>query len=421
MVLEDLKQILQKKGAGLFYYKYLSENDNCKNQIYLGSSYDILQFIPYGEITPEVGVKRPTMKAPVKWSWISDDGKICPAPNTKMILYPKYPEIRLSGFLSGCPNSPGKHMQPIPKEERTGEDGRVLVFCPIEDEVFAYLAPAGSEIANRLKGIQKEELFGKEIIREEDSKTEILTVLAEAYRSNPNKLVKLNALGQIVPYNKRNAAGYTLEARFGIKPNGKPDPDYKGWELKCYTESAITLLTPQPNGGIYADIGNKEFVMKYGHLVAETGATYFTGPYSCSLSSEKENRRLIITGYDTKKNLITESTGSIALIQDDKEELASWSFAHILSHWTNKHNKACYVRYKKIGEWEINYLPIVQLCEGTNPMLLINAIRDNLIFYDPGCKVSADGESKARSQFRIKAENLNSIYTQTEVHDLSKM
>ncbi len=227
MTLENLKALLREKGASEFLYKRLSDNDNSKQQIYLGGSYEVLQMLPYGDIYAEEGSSRPTFKAPLKLFWISDDGRICPAENAKLILYPKYPEIRLSGFLKGCKNAPRDYLQPKKQYERTGKhDGRVLILCPIDKVIFAYLATPGSSISNSLFYNLYEGVFGKELLEEEDTRNTLLKVLRKAYKENPHDTVRINSNGLVIPYTGKNAAGYTLEAQFGITPNGNPVPDY---------------------------------------------------------------------------------------------------------------------------------------------------------------------------------------------------
>lgn len=423
MHIEDLKNIFRKKGANEFLYKKLADNDNVKQQIYLGGSYEAIQVLPYGEIYAEAGNKRPVFKAPIKLSWLSEDGRICPAPDAKLILYPKYPEIRLSGFVRRCTNAPKEYLQPKNSYNRTKTyDGRILILCPINDEIIAYLAIPGSEISSMLINNTYDGVFGREPIKEEDSKSILLEVLKETYKSNPHELVRMFSNGEIKPYNKRNAAGYTLEARFGIIPNGSPDPDFKGWELKCHSDNIVTLMTPQPNGGLYEKMGNRDFVNTYGHL-AESGSMYFTGPYSCEPNPNRSGRRIIVTGYDFNKKKIVDTCGAILLIQDNLE-LASWSFSHILNHWNNKHNKTCYIRYKKhincyLGtNNKIDFLPNILLCEGTSAINLIQAIIDNYVYYDPGCRVSCEGESKPRNQFRVKIDNIHRLYSKSEYYNL---
>ena len=62
MDIEDLSEILVQKDATEFFFKKLSDNDNCKQQIYLVESYDALTELPHGDIYVEQGVKKPTIK-----------------------------------------------------------------------------------------------------------------------------------------------------------------------------------------------------------------------------------------------------------------------------------------------------------------------------------------------------------------------
>ena len=228
--------------------------------------------------------------------------------------------------------------------------------------------------------------------------------------------------GTIRPYTARNSAGYTLEASFGIIPNGAPEPDFKGWELKCFNGTVITLMTPEPDGGVYFNIGAKEFVLKFG-TINNNHEYYFTGPYYArGGTGNKANRKLLISGFNSNENKITDLNGGIFLVQDDIE-LASWSFSHVLDHWSRKHNKACYVRYENVdgNNRLINYLPNIVLGEGTSPILLLNAILVSSVYYDPAPKVDINGKVKARSQFRIKLKDINRIYNKIEHVNLTEI
>ncbi len=419
MDLNQLIDCLRKQGATGFLFKELSENDNSKNQVYLGGSYEVLQEIPHGEVKTFSDCKRPNYKAKLDFWWISDDGSICNAPAAQLILYPKYPEVRLSGFLHGCRNAPSMHFQTIRREERSGnKDGRILVMAPVGERIFAYLAPKGSSIAAELVSYVHDGLFGHIEFGHSDSKTELINHLKSEYKSNPHKLVRMYPDGTIRPYAARNAAGYTLEASFGIIPNGSPEPDFKGWELKCYSGSYVTLMTPEPDGGLYEQMGTREFVEKFGHVTGK-GELYFTGPYRTEENTKfGKPRRLIVSGFDDEDGKIVDVDGAITLLQGDDTELASWSFSHLLGHWGRKHNKACYVRYSKDAGM-ISYMPRVFLGEGTSPIFLLRAILANVVMLDPGSKITSDGKVKARSQFRIKPRDLILMYKQAENVDIS--
>lgn len=419
----QLEARLKECGATKLIFKELSENDNSKNQVYLGGSYDVLQEIPHGEITVYADCARPNYKASLDFWWIGEDGTIAKAEGAQLILYPKYPEVRLSGFLKGCRTAPSRHMQPIRREERMGnKDGRVLIFGVVRDRIYAYLAPRNSQIANYLISLENDSLFGHVTFGNSDSKAELIQHLRTEYYANPHEKVRMYPDGTIRPYTARNSAGYTLEASFGIIPNGAPEPDFKGWELKCFNGTVITLMTPEPDGGVYFNIGAKEFVLKFG-TINNNHEYYFTGPYYArGGTGNKANRKLLISGFNSNENKITDLNGGIFLVQDDIE-LASWSFSHVLDHWSRKHNKACYVRYENVdgNNRLINYLPNIVLGEGTSPILLLNAILVSSVYYDPAPKVDINGKVKARSQFRIKLKDINRIYNKIEHVNLTEI
>lgn len=98
-------------GATKFYAKRLAPNDNSKNQVYLGGGFGALNIIPHGEVesddTVRAGAVRDRAKAKVSFFWIDPEG-LAPAPDAQLILYPKYPEVRMSGFLRGGGQGSGR-------------------------------------------------------------------------------------------------------------------------------------------------------------------------------------------------------------------------------------------------------------------------------------------------------------------------
>ncbi|MDP1539904.1 MAG: hypothetical protein Q8L72_04530 [Moraxellaceae bacterium] len=111
--LDDLLLKLSLLGVQQVLCKPLAENDNSKQQIYLGGSFDVLQMLPFEQVKPYNTGKVPNFKASLHFYWLDGDGKSHLAPHTQLILYPKYPEVRLSGFLRGCTAAPNELMRPI--------------------------------------------------------------------------------------------------------------------------------------------------------------------------------------------------------------------------------------------------------------------------------------------------------------------
>ena len=75
-------------------------------------NFEILNVLPISEITAEEAGdwKKERFKAKINFFWLDDDGNTYPAPKSQLILYPKYPEVRFSGFLAGCENAPSELM-----------------------------------------------------------------------------------------------------------------------------------------------------------------------------------------------------------------------------------------------------------------------------------------------------------------------
>jgi hypothetical protein len=94
-------------GVTQLLVKELAANDNSKNQPYLGGSLDILNVLPMGEVRSETTPSgRTGLKAPLPLSWLRPDGSLTVAVGAQLILYPQYPEIRMSGFLKGTKEGP---------------------------------------------------------------------------------------------------------------------------------------------------------------------------------------------------------------------------------------------------------------------------------------------------------------------------
>ena len=67
----------------------------------LWSGWDIVSVLPLGQIS-NIRDARPNFKCSLNLYWLNQDGELCIAPQSKLILYEKYPEVRLSGFIRGC-------------------------------------------------------------------------------------------------------------------------------------------------------------------------------------------------------------------------------------------------------------------------------------------------------------------------------
>ena len=98
----------------------LSPNDNSKNQPYLARHFTDIGYLPTCELVASASASQKTsdpkrkvkFTAGLNFSWLSADGRLYSAPEAKLIYYPQFPEVRLSGFLKRCPVTMGEWMDP---------------------------------------------------------------------------------------------------------------------------------------------------------------------------------------------------------------------------------------------------------------------------------------------------------------------
>lgn len=435
--LEALVGHLRHAGAERIYAKILAPNDNSKNQIYLGGDFSALNIIPHGEILTDdsetAGSVRDRAKAGVKLFWVDVSGRQL-APNTQLILYPKYPEIRMSGFLSGCRSAPSETM-------RMRDAGRVLFLGITRDgSVLGYAAPAESTPAAAVVARQDWEKIGVFLQipmtpEAGSSRTRLLETLLAIYRRDWLPSSKLGNDGKAHSYQARNGGGYTLEAMLGISPNSYSEPDFLGWEIKQYgvsdfdafkAKSPVTLLTPEPTGGYYRENGAEAFVRQFGYpdKTGKVDRLNFGGIYACGKTWHPDTGlRMDMAGFDKSKGTISDFSGGLVLL-DRKDAIAAlWKFPDIISHWNRKHAQAAYIpSLFRTPPPEYRFGPRIQLCEETDLILFLGAIASGKIYYDPGIKIEAASASnpiiKKRSQFRIRHEELGRLYHRSETIDL---
>ena len=144
--------------------------------------------------------------------------------------------------------------------------------------------------------------------------------------------VKLDATGAKAPYMARNGGGYTLEAELGISPNSYSEPDYLGWEVKQYevadfvklqAKSPVTLMTPEPTGGIYQEDGVEHFLRRFGYA-DKSGVTdriNFGGIYTNGSGFHNDTKLAMrLSGYDNTAHKILDMNGGVLFV-DDVERL----------------------------------------------------------------------------------------------------
>lgn len=430
MNLDNLKRIFSDNGCKRIYVKELSPNDNSKNQVYLGGSFGILNVFPISDVSSDDSGdwKRVRFKASVDFNWITQDGTVSKAPNSQLILYPKYPEVRLSGFLAGCEHAPSDLMA-------TRMSGRILFLAATDKgSLLCYVCSSESDVASSYKAIRDFEKHGIfNIIDLHDAKNEKGILIRELSRIHSYEWIKSKRLGSggvILPCNAPNCGGYTLEAELGITPNGYSEPDFLGWEIKQFSvsrfdrigSSVITLFTPEPTGGYYTEHGVESFIRKYGYedRMGRVDRMNFGGIHKSGIVHPLTGLKLTLLGFDVESGKIRSADGSIALLDKDGVITASWSFASLLKHWNRKHNLACYVpsQNRKEPVLEYRYGNLIMMNSGTDFILFLKAMAKGEIYYDPGIKLeNASGTpvTKRRSQFRVKSGMLSTLYQKSEM------
>jgi hypothetical protein len=236
--------------------------------------------------------------------------------------------------------------------------------------------------------------------------------------------MRLDRSGNRVAYKARNGGGYTLEALLGIKPNGDAAPDYLGWEIKAFSGSHITVMTPEPDGGFYGENGVGAFVRRYGRTIEGKDQMYFTGRHYFGKVDRTTSMTLGLIGFDISKGTITDVAGRIVLIDREGAEGASWSYSHLLTHWNRKHSSAAYVPYSSMPNDlpAYAYINPVLFGERTDFSRYLRAIVAGNVVFDPGSKIDSANSTrprvKARSQFRVGRRQIRTLYERFEELDL---
>jgi len=424
-------------GANRVYAKKLAPNDNSKNQVYLGGDFSALNIIPHGDIYTDDaeigGAVRDRAKAAVDFYWIDTTGRHH-APTTGLILYPRYPEVRMSGFLLGCKAAPAEIM-------RVRDDGRILFLgMTPQGTVLGYASTMSNPVTMELNSRDWPEIgvfreLPLTLAKAESPKTTLLNELHRIYKQQWIASQKLAADGTKAPYAARNGGGYTLEAELGITPNGYAEPDFMGWEVKQYgvsnfasfkPRSPVTLMTPEPTGGIYRTDGVAVFLKRFGYpdQAGKVDRFNFGGRYDCQRGYHSvTGLRMTLTGYDPVTSKITDLDGGMSLISATEETAASWTFKGMMAHWNRKHAQAAYIpSLFRTPPPEYSYGAKVLLCEQTDFLLFLKAFAAGTVYYDPAVKVenasSSQPNIKRRSQFRVAHSELTQLYQRHEIISL---
>ena len=434
MNLAQLKALFRDAGCVKLYAKPLAENDNSKNQVYFGPGFEALNLFPNEGVFPDSSPRNRTFKAKLRFGWLKEDGRVANAPRAQLILYPQYPEVRMSGFLSGCRGE-------APSELMAGRQlGRVLFLGVTSDQqIIAFAVGPGSEVAGEFGTDYSGPTVGvfteldlPTIPGSNESRLLLLAELGRVHRLGWIESKQLAQDGTMRPCNAPQCGGFTLEAELGIPKNSRSEPDFHGWEIKQHevasferieNSKTITLMTPEPTGGFYKKQGLEAFIRRFGcpDMSGRPDRLNFVGTHRVNVRHARTELTLMLHGYDPERERITDvQGGAIALVNDAGEIAAAWAFSGLMSHWTRKHSKAAYVpsMCNKDTPRQYSYGHKVRLAQKTDFLFFLKAMAAGTVYYDPGIKLEEASSQrpthKARSQFRITSRNIGWIYETVE-------
>lgn len=434
--LSTAMDMMRANGVKEVLFKVLPRNANSKNQVYLAPDLSQLGKIPSQDVTThestskKSGKQEAIFRAALDFYWLGVNGQACHAPSAKLIFYPQFPEVRLSGFLQGCPIAPSELWV---KERRGEEPGRILLMgVGNGSRVVALTLPPESPAARELVESGPHESYGVLGILRADSApvvddfVAVMRELCRIHHAGWVPSVRLDPTGCQVPCDASNCHGNTLEALLGIRSNGFSLPDLYGWELKARLVasvlepklSVVTLFTPEPAAGFYVEEGAQAFVRRYGYddRTGRADRKNFGGVYRVhSEPHHLTGLSLVMSGYDPESGGFSPD-GAILLIDRDDRVAAGWPFAKLLDHWKVKHARAAFVpaQCRKSNGREYHFGRKVAVGEGAEFRRLLEAFYSGAVYYDPGIKLedasSAKPRLKKRSQFRVMSRDLRSLY-----------
>jgi len=448
MNLAGLAALFADAGCTKLYAKQLAENDNSKNQIYFAGAVEALNVFPSQEIFAENTTRGPSFKARLNFGWLLETGKIASAPGAQLILYSQYPEVRFSGFLTGCKAGPSELMidrqraRAAPSALVRKLAGRILFLGVTRDrKVLGYVVAGNSVVAAEFNAKSYPTAFV--VFREvplpnvpgvADSQRKLLAELRRINRLGWIDSKQLDSHGVLKPCLAPQCGGFTLEAELGIPKNSSSEPDFLGWEVKQHSVkkftspdsgTPITLMTPEPTGGFYKERGVEAFIRKFGYPDKNKipDRLNFGGIHLVGKRQASTGLTMRLVGYDSAKGKLTDASGGIELVSDKGEVAAMWAFGELLVHWSRKHTRAAYVPSVHRAEPRTQYAygSRVRLAQQTDSLRLLAALASGAVYYDPGIKLenaSGAAVSKRRSQFRIASRSIGALYETVDVVEL---
>lgn len=420
--------MLRDHGARRIYAKALAPNDNSKNQVYLGGDFEVLQVIPGGEPVPDVtgAHGEPIFKSALTFSWLDDEGRAFPAPAAQLILYPQYPEVRMSGFLRGAKWAPNDVLT-------VRDKGRVLLLgVTATEHIFGIAAAADAPLSREVREIPGLPMVGVLLdlgvpdgLSAKGARQELLRRLDAISKKGWIEAWRLLPDGSRTPCSGSNCGGVTLESELGIFANSRAEPDFLGWEVKSTTVAnlsqprigTITLMTPEPTGGYYSTEGVEAFVRRFGYpdKLGRPKRLNFGGVHKFGVPNASTGLLLTANGFDAESETLVRADGALELVDQSGIVAASWAFPPLLAHWNRKHAHAAYVPSVRRNHPRRSYAygDSTLLAEGTSFLSFLIAVVRGAVYYDPGIKLETThtgARTKRRSQWRIAGRELGTLY-----------
>lgn len=444
--LEELGRLLGAHGVSEALIKPLSRNHNDKNQIYSGAEFaplypmfDLEFRLRAASTSGKKGGSTRGRAIPEAvfrdFVWLDAGGREIPARGVRMIVYAQYPETRLSGFSTVENTMPESMSVGFTKanpdvarylvlgRRGTGAVVAVMVADPPQafiDGVAALASASGSRVWKHL--------------RHRTTAPQRLVALLAGASGRPLPGCRLDAAGATLPFNGTQVCGYTLEHALGIIPNSGKDGDFEGIELKTHTQKKVTLFTPEPDMGVYAE-DFVRFMTTWGYA-DDNGNFRLTGVHRVSVRCAKSGLTLRIVNHERGASLAASADSDVHLgLYDDAGILtAGWSLDRMLNNWTSKHNEAVYVpaiktvcddgALKALGHrYLVEFGERVMWCRETSAEQLFDALWNGTLFLDPAPKYCpADPKlNKRRSQWRVNdiAVAARDLYRDVRIMSLS--
>ncbi|WP_063902247.1 MvaI/BcnI family restriction endonuclease [Burkholderia ubonensis] len=453
--LSEIANQLMLLGLDTALLKMLPRNANDKNQIYVATDFQILYDLfamtlsERGESTsvkddPPPG--RRILEATFDdFAWAKQDGTLVPTKRVKAIIYPQYPEARLSGFETVENTIPSSLSIAFTKAE--GHRKRLLVLGRTPSGacramVYVDVSPDLEREIKALPNFEPSKVCKQ--LSVDLGNTQKLEKLLATVVGKPLRGCRLDASGQTLPFTGTQVCGYTLEHALNIVPNAEKNGDLFGIELKTHTQLKVTLFTPEPDLGLYAE-DFAGFMTTYGYLDGD-GNYRLTGVHKVNARSSKsgltlklreyrmEDGQWVPGPYDPNTALTSKMDAVEVVLEDDNGfTAAGWSLERLMNSWGAKHNETVYIPAQKANnpdpvesangyKYVVTFAPKVMWCHKTSAEQMLNAIHDGVIFLDPAPKLhtSDPSKNKRRAQWRVNdiTKAAPALYSYVEFRDL---